>query len=149
MGKTLKGKFRPDNPEKYLGDVGLILYRSSWEFKFMRWCDTREDIIAWNSEETRVRYYDPVAKRTRTYYPDFYIRRQRPDGIIIEELVEVKPARQVKGPPVNPKRKTRAWLNEVYTYATNTAKWKAASEFCEDRGWNFRIITENEIKPNR
>lgn len=144
---TLQGKFRPRHPEKYLGNYGNILYRSSWELKVMQWCDQSEQIIAWQSEERRVPYYDPVAKKRRTYYPDFYIRYRRNDGIIVEELVEVKPAKQVKGPPQNPKRRTRAWMNEVRTYVTNTAKWKAAAEYCEDRGYNFRLITEKEIKP--
>ena len=48
---------------------------------------------------------------------------------------------------INPKRKTRAWINEVRTYVTNQAKWQAAAEYCEDRGYNFRLITEKEIKP--
>ena len=113
----------------------------------MQWCDQSEQIVAWQSEERRVPYYDPVAKKRRTYYPDFYIRYRRNDGITVEELVEVKPAKQVKGPPQNPKRRTKAWLNEVRTYVTNQAKWKAAAEYCEDRGYNFRLITEKEIKP--
>ena len=146
MNRTHKGKFRPNHPEKYRGDAGNIIYRSSWEWKFMDWCDKNPSIVSWCSEEVRVRYYDPVQKKTRTYYPDFYVKVKRHDGIIMEELVEVKPAKQVKGPPVNPKRKTRGWLNEVYTYATNQAKWKAAAEWCENRGMNFRVITEKELK---
>ena len=146
MSKTLKGKYRPLHPEKYKGDAGMIYFRSSWELKFMEWCDLNEKVLVWGSEENRVRYYDPIAKRTRTYFPDFYVKYERKDGIIVEELVEVKPARQVRGPAKNPKRKSRAWLQEVYTYATNTAKWKAAAEWCEDRGYNFRLITEKELK---
>jgi len=112
----------------------------------MEWCDTNSQIISWGSEETRVRYFDPVRKKTRTYFPDFYVKIKRHDNVIVEEIVEVKPARQVRGPAQNPKRRSKAWLNEVYTYATNKAKWKAAAEFCEDRGMNFRIITEKELK---
>ena len=147
MSKTLQGKFRPRNPEKYKGDYGNILYRSSWELKFMEWCDSNSQIICWGSEETRVRYFDPVRKKTRTYFPDFYVKLERHDGVIVEELVEVKPAKQVRGPVQNPKRKSKAWLSEVYTYTTNMAKWKAAAEWCEDRGMSFRLITEHDIKP--
>ena len=146
MSKTLKGKYRPKNPKKYKGDPGEIYYRSSWEKVFCEWCDGSEQIISWQSEEKRIRYYDPVRKKTRTYYPDFYIKYKRHDGIIVEEIIEVKPKKQVVGPPPNPKRKSKAWLTEVYTYATNQAKWKAATEWCEDRGMNFRIITEKELK---
>lgn len=113
----------------------------------MEWCDGNKQILSWQSEERRVPYYDPVSKRRRTYFPDFYIKYRRNDGVIVEELVEVKPAKEVKGPPQNPKRKTRSWMNQVKTYVTNQAKWKAAAEYAEDRGWNFRLITEKEIKP--
>jgi len=146
MSKTLQGKFRPKNPDKYKGDVGEIYYRSNWERVFCEWCDKSDNIICWQSEERRIRYYDPVAKKTRTYFPDFYIKYKRGDGIIVEEIIEVKPNRQVQGPAQNPKRRSKAWLKEVYTYATNQAKWKAASEWCEDRGMNFRLITEKELK---
>ena len=146
MAKPLQGKFRPQNPEKYKGDSGNIIYRSSWEKIFCDWCDKNDNIICWQSEERRIRYYDPVMKKNRTYYPDFYIKYKRNDGIIVEELIEVKPQKQVKGPPVNPKRRSKAWLNEVYQYAQNKAKWKAAAEYCEDRGMSFRLITEKELK---
>ena len=143
---TLQGKFRPKHPEKYKGNPGNIIYRSSWERIFCNWCDTNEDIISWQSEEKRIRYYDPIAKKNRTYFPDFYVQYKRKDGIIMEELVEVKPKRQVDGPPTNPKRRTQAWLREVHTYVTNRAKWKAAAEYCENRGMSFRLITEKELK---
>ena len=80
------------------------------------------------------------------YYPDFYLAQRCKDGIIREQLIEIKPWKQIKGPAKNPKKKTKGWLNEVYTYATNQAKWKAAAEYCEDRGYNFRLITEKELK---
>ena len=143
---TLKGKFRPQNPDKYKGDPGMILYRSSWELKFMQWCDSNDKVLWWQSEEKRIPYYDPIAKRRRTYYPDFLLARECHDGIIRETLVEVKPARQVKGPSQNPRRRSKAWLKEVYTYTTNMAKWKAAAEWCEDRGIDFQLITEKELK---
>jgi len=145
MSKTLQGKFRPKHPEKYRGDAGNILYRSSWELDFMKWCDKREEVIWWQSEEKAIWYYDPVAKKKRRYFPDFFFAHKRSDGIIMETLVEVKPKRQVQGPPTNPKRKTQAWLREVHTYVTNQAKWKAAACWCEDRGANFQLITEKEL----
>ncbi len=143
---TLKGKFRPQNPDKYKGDPGMILYRSSWELKFMQWCDSNDKVLWWQSEEKRIPYYDPIAKRRRTYYPDFLLARECHDGIIRETLVEVKPARQVKGPSQNPRRRSKAWLKEVYQYTTNMAKWKAAAEWCEDRGIDFQLITEKDLK---
>lgn len=146
MNKTLQGKFRPRKPEKYKGNAGNIFYRSSWEYAFCKWCDNNDSVLCWQSEERRIRYYDPVAKKNRTYFPDFYVKYKNKDGLIIEEIIEVKPERQVKGPPQNPKRRTRSWMNEVQTYVTNQAKWKAAGEWCEDRGMNFRLLTEANTK---
>ena len=43
------------------------------------------------------------------------------------------------------RRVTKQYINEVVTYAVNQAKWKAASEYAKDRGWEFKIITEKEL----
>ena len=145
MSKTLKGKFRPKNPDKYKGNAGNIVYRSSWELKFCNYCDLREEVQSWQSEEKCVWYFDPVTKKKRRYFPDFIVHYQRKDGIMVTDMVEIKPASQVKGPPKNPKKKTKAWHNAVMTYVTNQAKWAAAQGYCESRGWNFRIVTEKEL----
>ena len=38
------------------------------------------------------------------------------------------------------------YLREARTYAINRAKWEAAEEYCLDRGYKFRIITEDHLK---
>jgi len=145
MSGTLKGKYLPRNPEKYKGDSSNIIYRSSWERTFMKWCDLNESIKSWQSEEKCLWYRDPVTKKNRRYFPDFIIRYMDSDGLIITEMIEIKPHKQVVGPPKDPKRKTKSWINEVHTYITNQAKWEAARKVCEDRGWRFRLITEYEL----
>ena len=134
------------NPDKYKGNPGNIIFRSSWERAFCKWADKNDSVLCWSSEERRIPYYDPVQKKRRTYYPDFWIRYRNKNGIIIEEIIEVKPQRQIDGPQVKPKRRTKTWLNEVYTYTTNQAKWRAALEYCEDRGMNFRLLSEANTK---
>ena len=42
-------------------------------------------------------------------------------------------------------RISRRYLNEVKTWGINEAKWKAAEEYCKDRGWKFKIMTEKEL----
>ena len=51
---------------------------------------------------------------------------------------------QVKEPVVQ-KKMTKRYLTEVRTYAVNSAKWKAANEFCSDRKWIFKIMTEKDL----
>ena len=145
MSHTLQGKFRPKNPDKYKGDVSDILYRSSWELEFMKWCDRCEQVILWQSEEKRIGYYDPVMKKHRTYYPDFLVKYKTHDGEVRVEMVEIKPLRQVKGPPKEPKKRTANWMREINTYVTNTAKWEAAEKYCESKDWKFRLLTERNV----
>ena len=59
-------------------------------------------------------------------------------------IIEVKPQRQTK-PPARPKRQTKGYLREAFEYAKNQAKWKAANEWCLDRGFEFKVITEKEL----
>ena len=70
---------------------------------------------------------------------------QDSDGHIRTIMIEIKPYSQTQSPPTNPKRKTKSWLYSVHTYVTNMAKWEAAKSICEDRGWEFQIITEYEL----
>ena len=42
-------------------------------------------------------------------------------------------------------RTSKRYLKEVNTYIINDAKWKQAIKFCNERGWNWRIVTEKEI----
>ena len=62
----------------------------------------------------------------------------------MREVIEVKPKKQLS-PPKEPKRKTKRWLNEVQTYIINQAKFKAANEYCKDRRYAFRILTEDHL----
>jgi len=103
-----------------------------------------ESIIAWGSEEIRIKYYDPVKKKVRTYFPDFIIKVKESDGRIKKYIIEIKPKKQTV-PPKPRSRTTKSYINEVYTYATNQAKWKAADEFCKDHMLEFKIITEDEL----
>jgi hypothetical protein len=59
-------------------------------------------------------------------------------------MLEVKPKRQTEEPEKK-KRITKQYINEVKTYGVNQSKWKAATEFCIDRGWEFKIITEDHL----
>ena len=111
----------------------------------MNWCDLREDIMQWSSEEICITYFDPIQNKTRRYFPDFIIRFRDTDGLIITEMIEIKPHKEVVGPDKNPKRKTKSWVYAVKTYVTNMAKWEATKKFCENRGWRWRIVTEYDL----
>ena len=132
--------YKPIFPEKYTGDPTAIIMRSSWETMFAGWCDKNPSVIKWSSEETVIPYRCPTDDRIHRYFVDF--------KITIKEgrtyLVEVKPAKQCE-PPVFPGKRTQRYLTESLTFIKNQAKWEAARNYCKDRGWEFKIITEREL----
>jgi len=141
---SYKGKFRPKNHKKYKGDYREVVYRSSWELKFMQYCDTNKSIVKWSSEEIVIPYRSPVDNRIHRYFPDFYVKYKDVKGNYQEKVIEIKPAKQVTEPKIQ-KRRTKKYVTEVFTYATNRAKWEAAEDFCKDRKWQFQILTEKEL----
>jgi hypothetical protein len=138
------GRFIPKNPKKYIGDHTNIIYRSSWEARVMDKLDKSDWCIAWASEELIIPYVSPVDGRRHRYFPDFLVKYQDKTGIQKTMLIEVKPDNQTK-PPAIPKRKTKRFIQEVMTYGVNQAKWAAAEEYCLDRGWEFRVLTEQHL----
>jgi hypothetical protein len=139
-----KGKFSPKNPNKYKGDPTNIIWRSLWEKRVMTYLDDNSNVIEWSSEEVIVPYISPIDNRRHRYFPDFLIKVKQTNGNIKTMLLEVKPKQQTKEPKVQ-KRKSKQYITEVTTWAVNQAKWKYAKEYCLDRGWEFKILTEEEI----
>lgn len=139
-----KGRYKPTNYQKYDGDPTNIIYRSSWELKFMVWVDNNPSIIKWKSEETVIPYICPSDNKIHRYFVDFQIQTRQKDGSLKTFLVEIKPEKQTKPPEVQ-RRVTKQYLNEVLTWGKNEAKWKAATEYAKDRGWEFVILTEKHL----
>ena len=112
-----------------------IIYRSSYERKFMIWLDTSKEVKYWGSECFSVPYYYIVDEKMHNYYPDYFIEMM--DGTCI--VVEIKPSNQTVK-PVN----ENCWAYKEYT--KNMCKWKATKEFCDAKGYKFKIITEKTIQ---
>lgn len=147
-GRTSKyhqGKYIPINPAKYKGDLEKIFARSSWEFKAFKFLDTNPNVIQWTSECVVVPYISPVDNRQHRYFVDLYFRIKTKDGDIIDYVAEIKPLIQTKVPEKTPKKSRERYIEEVKTYVVNEAKWKAAKKYCDDRGWKFTLITENDL----
>ena len=146
--KYHQGRYHPKNPKKYLGDPNNIIYRSSWELEFLRWCDKTANVLEYASEEFSIPYLSPKDNRVHRYYPDFLIKVKEDNGSIKKYVIEIKPKRQTQ-PPKQGARVTKSYINEVTNYAVNQAKWKSARNFCKDNLLEFKIITEDELgRPN-
>ena len=144
--KPYKGKFVPTDPKKYKGNPRNIIYRSMWERNVMVQFDRNENIVEWSSEEVVIPYVSPWDNQIHRYYPDFYLKVKAGRKEIVH-IIEIKPKKQTV-PPKTPNRKTKNYLNEVKTWGVNTAKWKAAEAYCEKRGWNWAIWTEDTLRLN-
>ena len=138
------GKFSPKNTNKYLGDPTSVWYRSLWERRVMVRLDDDPNVIEWSNEEIIIPYLSPIDGRWHRYFPDFFVRVKNRHGVQEAMILEVRPLKQAVPPQVK-KRITRQYIQEVATYGINEAKWKAATEYCKDRNWSFKVITEKDL----
>jgi hypothetical protein len=149
---AFKGRYKPKNPEKYIGDTSNIVWRSLWERILMVWLDTSQDVLKWSSESVVVPYICATDGKMHRYFVDFWVSLK--DGQ--KWLIEVKPDAQTKLPKtsnkmdaIRPKTNARTrmkLLREAKTYAKNESKWKAATEFANKHGMKFVILTEKNVQ---
>lgn len=141
MTNYKQGLFTPKHPEKYVGDVTNIVYRSSWELEVNEFLDNNVKVLRWASEEFHIPYLSAVDGKMHKYYPDYWVEFVNDKGQIVQEVLECKPKQQVKAP----RGKRKMSLYEQQQYARNISKWTAAEKWCADRGMTFRIITEKSV----
>ena len=137
------GKFFPINPQKYVGNVNNIIWRSSWELKLLKWLDEHSEVLEYGSEEIVIPYMSPVDGKQHRYFVDFYVKIKTTSGIK-KYIVEVKPFSQTL-PPKKKLKVTPAYIKECQTYAVNQAKWTAARKFAEYNKIEFVVMTEKEL----
>lgn len=141
MSRFAQGKFAITNPEKYVGNR-TPTYRSSWEFTFMRFCDTHPSVQKWASEAISIPYRCPLTGKQTIYIPDFFIQYADKTGKMFVELIEVKPENQTLREKVGKNK------NNQIQYLRNVAKWRAAQAWCKQQGIKFRIISEKDLFVN-
>jgi hypothetical protein len=139
--KFAKGKFTMTRPEKYVG-LKSPTYRSSWEFQFMRFCDTNVSVQKWASEAVKIPYRDPLTGKQTVYVPDFFIQYVDKTGKMSVELIEIKPASQQILERVGKNKYNQA------QFIKNQAKWASANAWCKQQGIRFRVLNENDLFHN-
>lgn len=170
-GQTHQGWFSKDypmrHPEKYIGDVNLIIYRSSWEFAFCKWCDSSPSILRWSSEPIKVPYYDRVSKLEeckrqgldpnnpknwviKNYNTDFWIEVDKGEGKTQKMFIEIKSSEKLKKPippsPSAPLREQRKFNAQAKEYLINEAKFAALNAWAERSGAKFYVFTEKTLQ---
>lgn len=94
-----------------------IHYRSGYEREFYEYLEQLPDVMAYDAETIEIQYF--FEGESHKYIPDVQVIYS--DGSIV--LYEIKPANQT-------------------ALKINTAKWQAANEYCNIRGWKFVVVTE-------
>jgi hypothetical protein len=151
QGTYRQGYYKVRNLSKYVGDPTKIIYRSSWEYRFCKFCDDNEAVLRWSSEPLGIKYICPIeelkapgTRKERTYYVDFYMRSIR-DGIERDYLVEIKPESSLHKPVFEGKATHKRLLQfnkAAETWITNAAKFEAARSYAKNIGYHFIVVTE-------
>lgn len=110
-----------------------IIYRSSYELKFITWLENNNKVKHWGSECFCIPYLYKDGT-THKYYPDYFV--EMVDGTKL--VIEIKPYNQTQK-PIN----ANCWAAKEYM--KNVCKWKAAMEFCKNKGYIFKVLTEKTI----
>jgi hypothetical protein len=110
----------------------------------MKYCDDTPGVLRWSSEEIVIPYIKPTDGQSHRYFPDFYIEVQAADGGVKKFVIEVKPKAQTKAPGAH-RRKTRKFWEAVANFATNQAKWAAATKYAEAHNSVFLVLTEDHL----
>ena len=151
-----QGFFRPKHQEKYLGDPTKIAYKSAWECKLFSFLDDHKDILEWTSDGLdhlgrpipghvfAIPYRCATDGKMHRYHPDAIVKLKDKNENIRVMIIEVKPYAQTLA-PTQKKKGRKKYIREALTYGKNISKWRAAQAFCKDRGWEFQILTENEL----
>ena len=146
-----QGYYTIENPQKYIGDIHSIIYRSSWELKFCKYCDSNPNILKWTSEPVCIEFWNPIDKKTHKYHPDYYIKVKKNDGSTEDWILEIKPSAQYKleKKPIlegnMTEKRIRAHNEKMETWIVNRAKFDAATRFAKSNGYKFGAIDENFI----
>lgn len=138
MSKWAQGVYTVKNPQKYVGKHPPR-YRSGWELTFMTFCDNNKNIIYWASEAMSIPYRNPLTGKMTRYIPDFFVMYENKYGRKLAEVVEIKPKKQSLIESKVASAKDRVIV------AINHAKWAAATAYCKQQGYTFRVLTEEDI----
>jgi hypothetical protein len=165
--RTHQGYYKVKHPEKYIGDINTIIYRSSWEFSFCSWCDMSPSILRWSSEPISVPYMsrvdkldecqknglnpnNPVNWTRKNYHTDFYLTIDKGDNVVEKWFIEIKPSNELKK-PFPPKdnatlKEVRSFNIKAKSYLVNESKWASMNLYAQKTGCKFYVFTEIELQ---
>jgi hypothetical protein len=168
-GETHQGYYKKEflkYPEKYIGNLDLIIYRSGWEKSFIRWCDFSPSIVKWSSEPISIPYYDRISKLEeckkyglnpndpknwviKNYHTDYWIEIDKGNGEIQKMFIEIKPSNKLKRPIPPDKnaslKEHRKFNIQAREYLINEAKFESMRAYAEKNNTKFYVFTEQTL----
>lgn len=135
--RTYKGFYSLLNPGKYVGESKPV-YRSSWEFSFMRYLDQHPKVLFWASESLKITYKNPITGKYTVYVPDFFLVVEDKKGSRKGYVIEIKPKSQTS---ISESKNNYDKMNAII----NQYKWSAAKAWCDHMGFEFLVLTEKEL----
>ena len=165
--KTKQGYYRIINKEKYIGDPSLVIYRSSWEMGFCKYCDVSPSVKRWSSEPISIPYWDRVSKleecaklgldpnnpsnwEVKNYNTDFWYEVDNGKDKLEKIFVEIKPSYKLKKPiPPNKEaslKEQRTFIKAAKEYLINEAKFAALKAWASQHGSVFYVFTEKTLE---
>ena len=138
-----QGIFTPKNKAKCLNKT-LPVFRSGLESQLMVVLDSNNNVKNWGSETIVVPYLKPTTNKVHRYFIDFYAEIMI-EGVVKKFIIEIKPHKETIPIVESNRMKPSTIIYAKTTFAINQAKWKAATEYANKKGWTFLIITEKNI----
>lgn len=105
--------------------------------------DRNPQVLSWSSETTVIPYVSPVDGRAHRYFVDFKATMIDNQNKTTTYLIEIKPKVQTEAPKI--RKATKKYINEVMTWGVNEAKWRAAKQYADARGYVFKVLTEYDL----
>ena len=142
---SVSGVYHPLNPKKYIGERDPK-FKSLLEYRLMCFLDKSPAIISWSYERLAIKYKDASsAGKVRKYYIDFVAAIRNGDKIR-RVWIEVKSKRETEPPVKSSRKKKRNMILEEKTWLKNQSKWKTAERVAKSKGYEFIILTEDQLK---
>ena len=152
-------KYNLINAQKYFGPKHPE-HKSAFELRMMEWCDKNANVVRWAYEPYCIQYVNKmvpglpdwtcelVDNKQHKYYIDFHVELIDEQGKTKTYIIEIKPNRMTIQPK-EPKKKSRPavirYVNEMKEFIKNQNKWAVANEFCKQKGYEFKILTEKNL----
>lgn len=100
--------------------------------------DRTPQVLSWTYEPKSIKYFDKTTQKVRRYFIDFVAVVKV--GMFQKTIwIEVKPESETHPP------KNKNNINAYKTWLTNESKWNAAKALAKSQGFEFHVLTENQL----